>query len=222
MINIHSGNTYRYASEHNFVGEVIEGYEDGSCVLTVQAVEALSKVVMEVAAEGYLVKVYDCYRPVRAVEDFVRWGKNVSRESMREEFYPAINRSDIFPTYVATRSAHSRGSTMDLTLVLNPAGPNGVYHRGDKLFPCTNPEGQRFLDNSIDMGTGFDCFSPMAATNTSLVGPIQAQNRRTLLTVMQKHGFINDPDEWWHFTLAQEPFPETYFDFPIVKPFPRK
>lgn len=207
----------RYATPHNFVGSVIDGYLAPRCVLSSAAAAALARVAAAAAAQSpsMLLKVYDCYRPQRAVDEFVTWGRNLSAVAMKAEFFPTLNKSDIFPTYVAFMSAHSRGSTMDLTLVRSPPGPDGHYVPGQPLLACTNPLPNRFLDNSIDMGTGFDCFSPLANTANPAVGEEQRANRQLLVKLMADQGFVNDPDEWWHYTLKDEPFPDSYFDFPI-------
>ncbi len=188
----------RYATYHNFVGRPIRGYDAARCVLTKPAAAALSRVGNAASSMGLSLKVYDCYRPQRAVDEFVSWAKNLTDTLMKAEFYPTLNKSMIIPQYVAVMSGHSRGSTMDLTLVHDPPGPEGVYTPGMPLFPCTNPQGNRFKDNSIDMGTGFDCFDDMANTASPRVSPAQMENRTKLLTAMSREGFVNDPDEWWH------------------------
>jgi D-alanyl-D-alanine dipeptidase len=156
----------RYATHHNFVGRPIANYTAPECILTVQAAAALGKVqefllsgaADPVSGQAYSLKTYDCYRPTSAVADFVQWALNVSDTLMKAEFYPEVDKSDLFSDgYIAYHSGHSLGSTMDLTMVPLPAGSEPVYHPGVKLESCHAPEGVRWGDNSIDMGTGFDC-----------------------------------------------------------------
>lgn len=207
----------RYFGHHNFVGRPIPGYEANEIVLTWQAAEALARVQAEVRASGYTLKVYDGYRPQRAVDAFVAWAADPADDAMRTEFYPTIEKDRLFPEgYIAARSGHSRGSTVDLTLVKLPVREQATYHVGQPLVPCTDPVGVRFDDNSIDMGTGFDCFSERSHHGNADVPLIAQVHRRLLLEVMEKHGFRRYDEEWWHYTLRNEPFPDTYFDFPIV------
>eukprot|EP00161_Ancyromonas_sigmoides_P007236 TRINITY_DN1851_c0_g1_i1.p2 TRINITY_DN1851_c0_g1~~TRINITY_DN1851_c0_g1_i1.p2 ORF type:complete len:383 (+),score=93.29 TRINITY_DN1851_c0_g1_i1:137-1285(+) len=216
----------RYAGYHNFVGRPINGYDAPVCWVTVQAAEALRR-ADELAASlqpPSVLKVYDCYRPMRAVSDFVAWGHNTTDDIMKEEFYPALAKSALFPTYIATRSGHSRGSTVDLTLVPVGAPSEPRFEPGvTKLVPCTAPVGKRWADNSVAMPTGFDCFSAQSWTNSTVAAITAAErrNRATLVELMQKSGFVNLPEEWWHFTLKDEPFPDTYFDFPVIQPPPK-
>mmetsp|Transcript_27362 Transcript_27362/g.53797 ORF Transcript_27362/g.53797 Transcript_27362/m.53797 type:complete len:282 (+) Transcript_27362:147-992(+) len=205
----------RYASNHNFMGRRAKGYNDPLCLLTRPAATALALVQQDAEALGFTLKTYDCYRPQRAVDDFVQWSSNAFDVLTKEEFYSTLNKSDLFPQYIAFKSGHSRGSTLDLTLVALPANNQSQYLPGQPLTPCFAPLGQRFEDNSIDMGCGFDCFDAIAHTNSSLVGPEQHTNRMLLLRLMQDRGFVNYQAEFWHFTLSAEPYPDTYFDFPV-------
>ncbi|WP_242545868.1 M15 family metallopeptidase [Amycolatopsis sp. MtRt-6] len=153
-----------------------------------------------VVRRGYTLKVYDCYRPQRAVDHFVRWTK-----------------VRLFADgYIAEKSGHSRGSTVDLTLVRIPPPAQRLYVPGEPLVPCFAPRDQRFPDNTVDMGTGYDCFDPLAHTdNPAITGA--ARQHRDLLRSTMAAGFRNLPEEWWHFTLNGEPFPDTYFDFPVSR-----
>lgn len=206
----------RYFSPHNFVGSRIDGYDSPTCVLTSAAAEALGRAQQDFAALGYTLKVYDCYRPQRAVDEFVRWADDLSDESMKAEFYPRVDKSALFADgYIAEQSGHSRGSTVDLTLVKVPARPSAPYVPGAPLTDCTASQPDRFDDNSIDMGTGYDCFDTLAHTFDPGIGGDQAKNRLLLVEGMQRQGFVNYDKEWWHFTFKPEPFPDTYFDFPI-------
>ncbi|CAM5327179.1 D-alanyl-D-alanine dipeptidase [Streptomyces xanthochromogenes] len=206
----------RYITPHDFVGEPIDGYRQPLCILTRPAAEALHRAQLTLLRRGYSLKVYDCYRPQRAVDHFVRWAKDLDDERMKAEFYPRVDKSRLFTDgYIAEKSGHSRGSTMDLTIVKLPALPTRPYHPGQRLVPCYAPKGQRFPDNSLDMGTGFDCFDTLAHTDDPRVQGVQRANRQFLKSTLAAQGFVNLPEEWWHFTYQPEPFPSTYFDFPV-------
>ncbi len=206
----------RYFGQHNFVGARVDGYEAPRCILTKPAAEALAKVQAELKPMGFSLKVYDCFRPKRAVAHFERWARDIADTKTKAEFYPTIDKRDLFKLgYVADKSSHSRGSTVDLNIVALPAAPQPEFRLGQKLADCTKPASQRWLDNGLDMGTGFDCFHQRSHTANQAV-PAQARANRALLkALMEKHGFVNFDLEWWHYTLAGEPFPKTYFDFPV-------
>ena len=181
----------RYAGAHNFVGRRIDGYENARCLLTKQAAQALAAVARDVAKSDLLIKVFDCYRPIRAVAHFVRWARDPNAVAGKAEFYPDLDKKTLFASgYISSRSGHSRGSTVDLTLA-----------RAD--------------GRELDMGTPFDFFSPKSWPGNASVGPGARANRLELAHAMQRHGFRPYAREWWHFTLAHEPFPQTYFDFPV-------
>jgi zinc D-Ala-D-Ala dipeptidase len=206
----------RYPTKHNFVGRPIDGYRQSICILTRPAAQALHKVQRKLLSRGYSLKVYDCYRPQRAVNDFVKWAEDPKATQMKAEFYPRVDKSRLFADgYIAEKSGHSRGSTMDLTVVRLPALPTRPYRPGEPLTPCYGPKDSRFPDNSLDMGTGFDCFDTLAHTLDPRVQGVQHDNRMLLMDAMTAQGFTNLPEEWWHYTLADEPFPATYFDFPV-------
>jgi D-alanyl-D-alanine dipeptidase len=207
----------RYASDHNFVGRPITGYLEPLCILTQPAAEALQRVQVLARASGYSLKVYDCYRPRQAVDDFVRWAHDPADQRRKAEFYPDVDKSALLGTYIATTSAHSRGSTVDLTLVPLPAPTQRPYAAGENLPSCAAAVGQRFGDNSIDMGTGFDCFGPRAHTLDPAVTGTARANRLLLRRLMSTAGFVNYADEWWHYALAGEPYPDTTFDFPVTR-----
>ena len=182
----------RYAGSHNFVGRPIDGYAAPHCLLTAAAANALADVARDIAARGLVIKAFDCYRPVRAVMNFVRWARDLGATAGRAEFYPDVDKRTLFRDgYIASHSGHSRGSTLDLTL----ATADG---------------------RELDMGTTFDFFSPKSSTNSTAVGPEQHANRMLLAAAMRRHGFYGYGKEWWHFTLRNEPFPATYFDFPVT------
>ncbi|GAA0337779.1 M15 family metallopeptidase [Streptomyces blastmyceticus] len=206
----------RYVTAHNFTGHRVDGYRRPVCLLTRPAAEALHRAQRALLPRGYSLKVYDCYRPQRAVDDFVAWAKDLADERMKAEFYPRVDKSRLFDDgYIAAKSGHSRGSTMDLTLVRLPARPTRPYRPGERLVPCFTPREWRFPDNSVDMGTGFDCFDTLAHTLDPRIRGVQRDHRLLLKSTMERAGFTNLAEEWWHYTLRGEPFPDTYFDFPV-------
>ena len=180
----------RYFGDNNFVGRRVDGYERPLCLLTRQAAGALADVARDLAARGLKLKVFDCYRPARAVGHFLRWAQAVNDQRTKQTFYPDMEKRQLFADgYLSTRSGHSRGSTVDLTLV----GSAG----------------------ELDMGTPFDFLSPRSNPSNPTVSAEAHQNRMLLAAAMSKRGFRPYAKEWWHFTLRGEPFPETYFDFPV-------
>jgi len=184
----------RYYTSDNFVGERIDGYESPKALLTTQAAEALKSVQTELAAFGLSLKVYDAYRPQRAVDHFVRWAKDLNDIKMKLKYYPEVDKANLFTEgYIADRSGHSRGSAVDVTIV----------SLGDTELV------------ELDMGTNWDFFSPSSWPQSSIVTSQQRANRVLLYNVMSKHGFKPLNEEWWHFTLENEPYPDHYFDFPI-------
>jgi D-alanyl-D-alanine dipeptidase len=206
----------RYAGATNFVGHPVPGYGASECVLVREAAEALKGVQAELRDKGMGLKVYDCYRPARAVAAFVDWAKEPDDPNAKTVYYPAIEKRALFPGYIATRSSHSRGATVDLTLVkLDAAAPSEAPTQ-PTTAPCTAPSELRSADKSLDMGTSFDCFDAKAHTDASGLSEDQRRNRDLLVESMSRHGFKNYANEWWHFTLEREPYPDTIFDFPIV------
>jgi len=208
----------RYLTHHNFIGRPIKGYRDPLCIVTRETAEALFKAQEAVRRQGFTLKVYDCYRPQRAVDDFVAWGKRLRDQRMKAEFYPRVDKRLVFKEgYIAEKSGHSRGSTVDLTLVRRPAARQERYRRGDRLRDCGASRTRRFRDNSIDMGTGYDCFDPLSHPYNGRIHGKQRANRLKLRRAMLAQGFKGLETEWWHFTLREEPYPETFFDFPVSR-----
>ncbi|MCO4700423.1 M15 family metallopeptidase [Streptomyces sp. RO-S4] len=206
----------RYVTPHNFVGEPVDGYRQPLCILTRPAAEALRTAQRRLLPKGYSLKVYDCYRPQRAVDHFVRWTEDLDDQTMKAEFYPDVDKTRLFADgYIAEKSGHSRGSTVDLTLVKLPARPTRPYHPGEPLIPCFAPKNQRFPDNSVDMGTGYDCFDTLSHTLDPRVTGVQHANRMLLKNTLEDFGFVNLAEEWWHYTFKPEAYPDTYFDFPV-------
>ncbi|MGV9212969.1 M15 family metallopeptidase [Micromonospora sp. RB23] len=208
----------RYATAHNFVGRPIAGYREPLCLLTRQAAEALRRVQDAALAGGHSLKVYDCYRPQPAVDDFVAWSKRPGEQQTRAEFYPDVAKDRLFADgYIGAPTAHSRGSTLDLTLVDEPPAAQPAYVPGQRLLPCTAPVGRRFADNSVDMGTGFDCFDGRAHTDDPRITGTARDNRRLLRRLMTDAGFVNYDREWWHYGLRDDPHPRTYFAAPVAR-----
>lgn len=205
----------RYAGARNFVGRPIAGYEAGECVLTEKAARALGVVQAALAARQLSLIVWDCYRPARAVADFWRWSTNPADDRMRPEFYPRIDKSRLFALgYIAKRSGHSRGSTVDLGIA--PAGSAvPAYDPAAPPRPCFAPAGRRADEGAVDLGTSYDCMDALAATDHPAAGKTALENRRLLQTLMVRAGFTPYAKEWWHFQLNNEPFPGQVFDFPI-------
>ncbi|MFJ2747409.1 M15 family metallopeptidase [Streptomyces sp. NPDC087297] len=207
----------RYVRPHNFVGEPVDGYRQPVCILTRPAAEALHRAQVRLLRQGYSLKVYDCYRPQRAVDHFVRWAKDLGDERRKAEFYPRVEKSRLFEDgYIAEKSGHSRGSTMDVTIVRLPALPAPRPRPGQESVPCYAPREERYPDNSVDMGTGFDCFDTLSHTDDPRIQGVQRANRDRLKSALAAEGFVNLPEEWWHFTHKPELFPDTYFDFPVA------
>lgn len=182
----------RYYSSNNFVGEPIDGYKKPKCILTKEAAIALKKVQEEFEKLGFGLMIFDAYRPQRAVNHFISWSKDSTDIKMKEEFYPNIDKKDLFKEgYIAEKSGHSRGSTVDLTIVSLKTG------------------------HILDLGGPYDFFDKRSWTEYTNITKNQRAIRLMLKRRMEKHGFVSYEKEWWHFTLKNEPYPDTYFDFPV-------
>lgn len=211
----------RYHGNHNFVGRPIAGYEAGECILTRQAATALVAVARDLEPEGLGLKLYDCYRPVSAVANFAAWASDMNDLDMQAEFYPRVAKADLFDLgYIANHSGHSRGSTVDLAIRHLDQRQATPWHGGERLLDCTLPENERFADGILDFGTGYDCFDVKAHHGAEGIEPHAAANREKLAVLMAKHGFKRYDEEWWHYTLVNEPFPVTYFEFPVTAAWP--
>jgi D-alanyl-D-alanine dipeptidase len=205
----------RYAGSHNFVGRPIKGYPAAECILSASAAQALATVQKMLADKKLSLIVWDCYRPARAVDDFWQWSRDPARSEMKAEFYPRTDKGKLFALgYIARRSAHSRGSTVDLGIV--PADLSSVPqpNPAQQLKACTAATGERFEDGTIDLGTGYDCLDVLANTSNSDVDATAQRNRRMLKSAMQGAGFRPYAREWWHFQLNNEPF-DRAFDFEV-------
>jgi D-alanyl-D-alanine dipeptidase len=205
----------RYAGSHNFVGRPIRGYRAAECILSEPAAHALAGVQRMLADKKLSLIVWDCYRPKRAVDDFVQWSRDEARSEMKAEFYPRTDKRELFALgYLARRSPHSRGSTVDAGLV--PAGSASAPPPppSQPLKACTSPKGERFEDGTVDLGTGYDCLDVLASTSNAVVGAMARRNRQMLKSTMQGAGFRPYAREWWHFELSNEPFGGG-FDFEV-------
>lgn len=183
----------RYAGSNNFTGATVDGYGAPRCYLLEPAAKAIQRAEAALRAEGFRLRIFDCYRPARAVRSFVAWANNAD-ERTKARFYPALEKPDLLGGYISPTSGHSRGATIDLTLM-----------RCDAAGACT----------PLDMGTGFDFFDPLANTDSPHATPEQRANRDRLRAAMARAGLKNYPMEWWHFTLDPEPAPKRFFDVPI-------
>ena len=182
----------RYNSTNNFIGTPIDGYLTNNLILSKKAAQALKKIQDELETKDLCLKIYDAYRPQRAVNHFMRWAKNLNDTINKQWFYPNVKKENLFKEeYIASQSGHSRGSTLDLTII------DGATHK------------------ELDMGSPYDFFGEASWVDYKGISKQQKANRLLLQTIMIKHGFRNYLKEWWHFTLNGEPFPDTYFDFLI-------
>ncbi|MAB49506.1 MAG: peptidase M15 [Flavobacteriaceae bacterium] len=182
----------RYFTTHNFVGDTIDGYKSNKLILTKETAEKLKLVQDELQQQNLCLKVYDGYRPQRSVNHFIRWAKDLNDTINKSEFYPDVAKRNLFKEeYIASRSGHSRGSTVDLTIIDGNTG------------------------KPLDMGSPYDFFGKQSWVDYDSITESQKKNRQLLQRVMLKYNFRNYPKEWWHFTLRWEPFPKTYFDFEV-------
>ncbi len=182
----------RYSTDYNFVGKVVNGYTANKLILTKAAALALKKVQDELEQQNLCLKVYDGYRPQRAVNHFIIWARDLHDTINKHIFYPNVHKKDLFKDgYIASHSGHSKGSTIDLTIIDGNTG------------------------EPLDMGSPYDFFGHQSWVNYEGITETQKSNRQLLQNVMLKHGFRNYSKEWWHFTLRGEPFPDTFFDFVI-------
>ena len=182
----------RYFGNHNFVGRPIRGYHKEVAILSTKATLALKQVQNELNEQGIGLKIFDAYRPQKSVRDFEKWARRIKDTIAKQEFYPDVDKKDLFKLgYIASKSGHTRGSTIDLTLIDS----------------ATKIE--------LDMGSSFDFFGTISHHATAAITKEQKKNRELLRNTMLKYGFKEYSEEWWHYTLKEEPFPNTYFDFNI-------
>lgn len=183
-----------YAGDSNFTGKAVPGYQANSCYLEKNTAQALAKAAQQAERLGYQLQLLDCYRPQRASNHFMLWLNNAADQSTKAAFYPKIEKKQLTPGYIAAHSGHSRASTVDLTLVRKTAA--GQWQ-------------------PLDMGGTYDLFDPVSHSDSAAVNSQQKANRLLLKDLMQQQSFVPYAMEWWHFTLSNEKYPETYFDFPV-------
>ena len=189
----------RYYSTYNFIGDRIDGYEEPCALLTIEAARALKSVSNEMFVQGYRLKVFDAYRPAAAVKHFVLWGIEDQDIRMKPYFYPDLEKQELFNKgYIAKQSSHSSGSAVDLTLLDMKTG------------------------KEVDMGGPFDYFSELSHPDYRGITEEQYENRMILQNAMVRNGFAPIDCEWWHFMLKDEPYPDTYFEFPVSSAYPRR
>jgi D-alanyl-D-alanine dipeptidase len=182
----------RYATSNNFLGRPLSGYKANKCIITTPVAKALTAAQTKAEELGLSLMIFEAYRPLKALEDIMQW-VFTDDHSAQHRFYPNLNKQQLFDSgYIALRSTHTRGAAVDVTLV------------------------DRTTGKELDMGTEFDFFGIESHTAAASISSVARDNRQQLLSVMESSGFVNYEKEWWHFTLRNEPFPETYFDFDIV------
>jgi zinc D-Ala-D-Ala dipeptidase len=182
----------RYCTDNNFTGRKVDGYLDCRCIISKPAAEALKNVQNDLLPFGLELKIFDAYRPQMAVDSFVRWASDLGDLKMKKQYYPDVEKENLFRDgYIAAKSSHSRGSTVDLTIIQSGSG------------------------KELDMGGTFDLFGPVSWPDSRLAPADKRANRLLLRTLMIKYGFNPYAQEWWHFTLANEPYPDTYYNFPV-------
>jgi D-alanyl-D-alanine dipeptidase len=207
----------RYATTENFMGEIIPGYHSSSSKIlcTLPCSRALVQIQNLVKQDGYSLVIYDTYRPQKAVNRFMCWSKEFENQKRKTQYYPYVDKEKVFELgYIAEKSGHSRGSTVDLTLIpLDQQvsnSPRCLVRQEEFLDGIERP----YLDdNTLDMGTSFDLFDIASHHDSSVIGEPYKRRRDYLRRIMEENGFLSCEEEWWHYTLKDEPFPDSYFDF---------
>ena len=206
----------RYATANNFIGRPMAGYQAGECILRCDVALALAQVQADLAATGRGLKVYDCYRPTQAVHMMMQWARDGAPAGSTRRFFPRVpNKSALFALgYIASLSRHSTGTAIDLTLIDLPAGSSAPFDPSAHYGSCIAPAVERAPDNSIDMGTGYDCLDTNSYTRSPAVSANDRARRNMLVAAMARRGFVNYFREWWHFSFARSGA-ISYYDFPI-------
>jgi D-alanyl-D-alanine dipeptidase len=206
----------RYATTNNFVGRPLAGYGAGECVVKREVGLRLKAVQQALAAQNLSLKMFDCYRPERAVADMVAWAGNGKETVAERRYNPAFSKADLFRLgYIATHSQHSTGAALDLTLVDLTADNSAAFDPARAYADCTASAAARAPEGSVDMGTGYDCSDVKAHTASGLITPAQRRWRNVLVAAMAKQGFVNYSKEWWHF--SQSGAGRQAYDFPITR-----
>jgi zinc D-Ala-D-Ala dipeptidase len=207
----------RYAGADNFTGRPLPGYDAAECILRRDAAAALKQVQADLSGSGLALKVYDCYRPVRAGRAMAHWardGRDGGGGGRQKRFYPRLEKSTLLAGYIASVSRHSTGTAVDVTLIEPTRATAAAFDPSASYGPCTGPAAQRAPDNSVDMGTGFDCLDVNSRPRSTAVSAEQQRRRAGLMAAMAKRGFQHYHREWWHFTFATAA-PGPHHDFPI-------
>lgn len=208
----------RYNSNENFLGRPVKGYRKNYCILTRQTAQALKKVQEDVKKDGYCLVVYDAYRPQKGVTNFMDWSKDINDQVKKDQYYPRVDKARVFELgYVAEKSGHSRGSTIDLTLIKLGEKVHDIKVSDRKLMDGFTI---KFLDDgTVDMGSSFDLFDVASHYENNVIDPVYKELRTYLKNIMEKNGFKNYAEEWWHFTLKNEPYASdkdsSYFNFAV-------
>lgn len=203
----------RYAGAFNFTGRPVPGYLAAECILWRPAAEALARAQARLEPEGFRLKVYDCYRPARAVRAFVTWSKQPGRDERKDVFYPALDKSRLFALgYIASRSKHSRAIAVDLGMVR--AGEPGLATPRE-AGACDGPFERRARESTLDFGTAYDCFSAASATASPAISVEARRNRDRLVHALEREGFANYAPEWWHFEYEAPGAPTAPYDVPV-------
>ncbi|WP_426442668.1 M15 family metallopeptidase [Bradyrhizobium genosp. P] len=207
----------RYASSNNFMGRPMAGYGAGECVVRRELGLRLRGVQQELAPQKLSLKMFDCYRPARAVADMVAWSGNGKETAAERRYSPTFSKADLFRLgYIATHSGHSTGAAVDLTLVDLSADNSAKFDPKKQYADCIAPAAARAPEGSVDMGTGYDCSDPKGHTAAATITPAQRRWRNTLVAAMTRQGFVNYTKEWWHFSLPGAG--GRAYDFPITRP----
>jgi len=203
----------RYAGAFNFTGQIVAGYESPQCILWHSTAKALAQAQAQLASKGFDLKVYDCYRPIRAVQAFVAWSKAPRGDTMKSIFYPGFNKSQLFALgFISSESKHSFGNAVDVGLVRTGESKESLSQMGGR---CDGPFDQRARESSLDFGTAYDCFSNRSATASPQVSAEAHGNRERLREALEKVGFRNYSREWWHFERVDRTTPIKALDFPV-------
>jgi D-alanyl-D-alanine dipeptidase len=206
----------RYAGSDNFMGRPMAGYDAAECILRRDAALALQRVHADVAGSGLTLKVYDCYRPARASRAMAKWAHDGEPVGKNKRFFPRVQKASLFTLgYIASVSRHSTGTAVDLTLVEAGQAATAAFDPSANYGPCIAPASQREPDDSIDMGTGYDCLDTNSYTASGAINLEQKRRRAMLVAAMAKRGFRNYAREWWHFSYSGAP-PPVLHDFPIA------
>lgn len=202
----------RYSTNENFMGRQVPGYASDRVICTKVAAEKLKLVNEDLKKQGYKIVVYDGYRRQRSVDAFMKWSKDAKDQVAKEYYYPTIDKRDVFKLgYISEKSGHSRGSTFDLTIIKSDQDLKPIVYSKRKLKAG---EEITFLDdNTVDMGASFDLFHEASHHDNKLIAAEYSERRNFLRSVMKKHGFKEYKEEWWHYTVRDEPYPDTYFNF---------